>query len=299
MLAVTILGNNSAIPAFDRHPTAQVVTLNEHLFLIDCGEGTQMQIAKYRIKRSRIHHIFISHLHGDHYFGLIGLITSMGLLGRQSDLHLYAPAPLKDIIDLQLKVADTVFPFTLFFHPLEEGNLVKTEKFEVSCFKVFHRIDCWGFVFHEIRPPRKLDAEKLRSLDVPVSFYDELKWGKDYVKANGEKILNQTVTEAAPKGKSYAYTGDTMYNECIAAKVKGVDLLYHETTYLKDLEERAIKRFHSTTVHAATIAKKGEVHRLLIGHFSSKYDVLDEFQREARDIFSNTDLALEGVTYKV
>jgi ribonuclease Z len=140
MLAVTILGNNSAIPAFDRHPTAQVVTMNEHLFLIDCGEGTQMQITKYRVRRSRIHHIFISHLHGDHYFGLIGLITSMGLLGRETDLHLYAPAPLKEIIDLQLKIADTVFPFQLFFHPLEEGELVKTDKFEVTCFKVYHRI---------------------------------------------------------------------------------------------------------------------------------------------------------------
>jgi ribonuclease Z len=223
----------------------------------------------------------------------------MGLLGRQSDLHLYAPAPLKEIIDLQLKVADTVFPFTLFFHPLEEGLLVKTDKFEITCFNVYHRIDCWGFIFHEIRPPRKIDVDKIRLFDIPVSFYDELKWGKNYVRSNGEIILNETVTEAAPKGKSYAYTGDTMFNECVAARVKGVDMLYHETTYLKDLQDRAVKRFHSTTEDAATIAKKAGVHRLLIGHFSSKYDVLDEFQKEARDIFSNTDLALEGVTYRL
>ncbi|MGB4774106.1 MAG: MBL fold metallo-hydrolase, partial [Daejeonella sp.] len=157
MLGVTILGNNSALPAFDRHPTAQVVTLNEHLFLVDCGEGTQMQMAKYRIRRSRINHIFISHLHGDHYFGLIGLITSMGLLGREHDLHLYAPAPLKEIIAMQLKVADTVLPFQLHFHPLnDEGIIVKEDKFKVSCFKVSHRIPCWGFRFEEVKPLRKV-----------------------------------------------------------------------------------------------------------------------------------------------
>ncbi|HEX4850640.1 MAG TPA: MBL fold metallo-hydrolase, partial [Puia sp.] len=142
MLSVTILGNNSAIPAFDRHPTAQIVTMDEHLFLIDCGEGTQMQMSKYKIRRSKINHIFISHLHGDHYFGLIGLITSMGLLGRVHDLHLYAPSPLKEIFDLQLKVADTQLPFELKFHPLqEEGIVVKDNRFEVSCFKVYHRIE--------------------------------------------------------------------------------------------------------------------------------------------------------------
>lgn len=299
MLAVTILGNNSAIPAFDRHPTAQVVTLNEHLFLIDCGEGTQMQITKYRIKRSRIHHIFISHLHGDHYFGLIGLITSMGLLGREADLHLYAPAPLKEIIELQLKIADTVFPFKLYFHPLEDGVLVKTDRFEVTCFSVYHRISCWGFIFHEIRAPRKINAEHVRNYDIPVSVYDELRWGANFITPDGQVVANERLTDPALKGKSYAFTGDTLYNECIAARVKGVDMLYHETTYLKDLQDRAHKRFHSTTVNAATIAEMAGVDRLLIGHFSSKYERLDQFLDEARDIFPNTDLALEGVTYRV
>src|ERR1700722_10609140 len=165
MLAVTILGNNSALPAFDRHPTAQVVTMDEYHFLVDCGEGTQMQIAKYKIRRSKISHIFISHLHGDHYFGLIGLITSMGLLGRQQDLHLYAPAPLKQMIDLQLKVADTTLPFPLHFHVLqEEGVIAKDNKFEVSCFRVYHRIECWGFRFRQIKPSRKVNPEKAREL---------------------------------------------------------------------------------------------------------------------------------------
>src|SRR5476649_2741899 len=147
MFGVTILGNNSALPAYERHPTAQVVTLNDQLFLIDCGEGAQMQMSRYKIKRSKINHIFISHLHGDHYFGLMGLLTSMGLLGRLEELHLHAPAELKAIIDLQLQVASTKLPFELLFHPLEkEGLIVDEKKFSVECFSTSHRIPCWGFI---------------------------------------------------------------------------------------------------------------------------------------------------------
>jgi len=300
VLSVTILGNNSALPAFDRHPSAQVITMDEHLFLVDCGEGTQMQMAKYKIRRSKINHIFISHLHGDHYFGLIGLITSMGLLGRQQDLHLYAPSPLKEIFDLQLKVADTQLPFSVKFHPLqEEGIIVKDSRFEVHCFRVYHRIECWGFKFRQIRPLRRINPEKAIHHQVPSSFFDRLKWGEDYLSKDGNLIKNEWVTEAAPKAKSYAYSADTIYNEQIIEKIKGVDLLYHESTYLKDLEERAVKRFHSTTIQAATIALKAGVERLLLGHFSSKYEKLDEFEKEAKEIFQNTELAIEGVTYRV
>ncbi|MEO5683727.1 MAG: ribonuclease Z [Chitinophagaceae bacterium] len=299
MLAVTILGNNSALPAFDRHPTAQVVTLDDHLFLVDCGEGTQMQMAKYRIRRSRINHIFISHLHGDHYFGLIGLITSMGLLGREHDMHLHAPAPLKELIEMQLKVADTALPFKLHFHPLEEGMITNEEKFRVFCFKVSHRIPCWGFRFEQVRAPRRIWPEKALEQGVPASFFDKLKWGEDYTSKTGQLIKNETVTHAAPAPLSYAYSADTMYDERIIDKVKGADLLYHETTYLKDLADRATKRFHCTTEQAATIALKAGVGRLIIGHFSSKYEVLHEFESEAKAVFSNTELALEGVSYRI
>ncbi len=298
MLAVTILGNNSALPAFDRHPTAQVVTLDDHLFLIDCGEGTQMQMAKYRIRRSRINHIFISHLHGDHYFGLIGLITSMGLLGREHDMHLHAPAPLKEWIDMQLKVADTTLPFTLHFHPLQEGIIADEEKFRVICFKVSHRIPCWGFRFEQVRAPRRVNPQKAIEMGVPAAFFDRLKKGDDYTTQAGLLIKNDIVTHPAPAPLSYAYSADTMYDEKIIDKVKGANLLYHETTYLKDLAERAIKRYHCTTEQAATIALKAGVGKLIIGHFSSKYEVLTEFETEARAVFPNTDLALEGVTYK-
>jgi ribonuclease Z len=300
MLAVTILGNNSALPAFDRHPTAQVITMDEHLFLMDCGEGTQTQMTKYKIRRSKINHIFISHLHGDHYFGLVGLITSMGLLGRQKDLHLFGPAELKEILDLQFRVADTQLPFVIQFHPLvEEGIVIRDSRFEVSCFRVYHRIECWGFTFRQIRPVRRVNAEKAREYGIPSVFFDRLKWGEDYHSQDNNLVKNEWVTEAAPKARAYAYSADTIYDERLVEKIGPVDLLYHETTYLKDLNERATKRFHCTSEQAACIAKKAGVARLIIGHFSSKYELLDKFEEEARVIFPDTDLAIEGVTYRV
>jgi len=300
MFGVTILGNNSALPAYDRHPTAQVVTLNEQLFLIDCGEGTQMQMARYKIRRSRIQHIFISHLHGDHYFGLIGLLTSMGLLGREQDLHIYAPAELEQIIDLQLKVADTTLPYPLHFHPLDkEGLLVDERKFSVECFHTQHRIPCWGFLIREKKKPRKIDRDKAVARGIPAAYYERLKDGDDYEQRDGVIVRNEDVTFANTPPLSYAFCADTRYDERIAERAKDVTVLYHEATYLKDLEDRALARFHSTTVQAAAIASKACAKRLLMGHFSSKYELLDAFLSEAREIFPNTDLAIEGVTYKI
>lgn len=298
MLALTILGNNSAIPAFDRNPTSQVLQTLEESFLIDCGEGTQMQLSKYKIKRSKINHIFISHLHGDHYFGLIGLITSMSLLNRTQDLHIHAPPELEQLIDLQLKFASTKLSFNLHFHPLlKEGQLIDGNKMTVSCFKVQHRIDCWGFLFREKKNPRKLHTERAKIYEIPVSFYDKLQQGEDYVTKKGTIVPNEEVTTAAPEPKSYAYCADTVFDESLAEKVKGVHLLYHETTYLKDLHERAANRFHSTTVQAATIAKKAAAKKLLIGHFSSKYEFLDEFLNETVEVFKHTELAIQGCCY--
>lgn len=300
MFGVTILGNNSAIPAYDRHPTAQLITLNDQQFLIDCGEGTQMQMSHYRIRRSKINYIFISHLHGDHYFGLPGLLTSYGLLSREQDLHVYAPAPLKEILDMQFSVADSKFPFSLYVHPIEEeGMLVETEKFSVECFRVFHRIECWGFIIREKKKPRKLEPAMALKYEIPTAYFEKLKEGHDYENKNGDIIKNEWVTTPANPCRSYAYTADTIYTESIAEKVKNVSLLYHETTYLKALEARAASRFHSTTVQAACIAKMAFVKRLIIGHFSSKYERLDQFLTEASEVFPNTELALEGVTYLV
>lgn len=295
MLALTILGNNSAIPAYGRNPTAQVLQTNETAYLIDCGEGTQQQMSKYKIKRSKINHIFISHLHGDHYFGLIGLLTSMGLLGRLNDLHLHAPPPLQNIIQLQLDAAATKLPYTLYFHPLEqEGPVANDKRVWVECFRVQHRIDCWGFLFREKKNPRSIDPGKVKAFEIPAAYYEELQKGKDYTTKKGTTIANEELTVAAPAAKSYAFCADTVYDETLAEKVKGVDLLYHETTYLKDLHERAAARFHSTTEQAAAIAGKAGVKKLLIGHFSSKYELLDEFLAEAKAVFENTELAIEG-----
>ncbi|MCS3800933.1 ribonuclease Z [Niastella sp. OAS944] len=299
MLAVTILGNNSALPAYDRHPTSQVVTLDDNLFLVDCGEGTQQQLAKYRIRWSRINYIFISHLHGDHYFGLPGFLHSMGLLHRENDLHLFAPAPLQKILDLQLEAASNLLPYPLHFYPLEkEGVIVQNDKFKVTCFPTKHRIPCWGFRFDQVRAPRRVNPEKAIEYGVPAAFYDRLKWGDDYTNKKGELIENEWVTNPGVKPLSYAYSADTIYDEELIEKFRGVDLLYHETTYLKDLDLRAAMRFHSTTAQAACIAKKAQVGRLLIGHFSSKYDKLDIFEQEACEVFPDTSLALEGVTFR-
>ena len=300
LLALTILGNNSAIPAFDRNPTAQILQTMEESYLIDCGEGTQMQMTKYKIRRSKINHIFISHLHGDHYFGLVGLLTSMSLLNRTQDLHIHAPAALEEIIQLQFKVADTHLSYPIHFHPItKEGLIVDDKKISVQCFKVLHRIECWGFIFRQKKNPRRIDANRVRSYEIPAAFYEKLQQGADYVNKKGTIIPNEEVTTAAPKPKSFAYCADTIYDESLAGKIKEVDLLYHETTYLKDLHERAAARYHSTTVQAAAIAKKGDVKKLLIGHFSSKYETLDEFLVEAKAVFDNTELALEGVCYPI
>ena len=300
MLSVTILGNNSAVPAFDRHPTSQVVTLDGNNYLVDCGEGTQIQMIKYKIRRGKISHIFISHLHGDHYFGLVGLITSFGLLSHQQDLHVFGPSPLQEIVELQLKVAKTILPFNLYFHTInKEGLLIEDSRIEVRCFRTNHRIECYGFSFHEKKKPRKIDVEKVQATEIPASFYKKLEEGMDYTTKDDRVIQNETVTITAPRGKTYVFCADSKYDEALLPHLLEADLIYHETTYLDNLLEKAVERFHSTSKQAALIAKKGKVKKLLIGHFSSKYAELDEFEKEAREVFQNSEIAMEGVTYQV
>jgi ribonuclease Z len=257
MLAVTILGNNSALSMHNRHQTAQVVTANDQQFLVDCGESTQDQLQRFKIKRSKIDHIFISHLHGDHYYGLPGLLNSYSLNNRERPLHLYATPILKEIIELQLKAADARLNYELIFHPITEaGNLLTFDGIEVSCFPVSHRIPCWGFVF---RSTLKKDTRMLK----------------------------------------YAFCGDTKYDEKILPFIENADLIYHESTYLEDQKEKAEARFHSTSMEAATIAGKAGAGRLLLGHFSSKYPDLTQFEIEAKQTFENTEVSKEGVTYIV
>ncbi len=300
--AVTILGNNSAIPSNGRHPTSQVVTLQDQLFLIDCGEGTQMQMSLYKIRRSKINNIFISHLHGDHYFGLIGLINSYGLQNRNAPLHVYGPAPLENILQLQLNCAHTVLPFPLHFHPLTPGQndiLLQAEGIEISTFPTTHRIDCFGFIFKEKHRKRKIIPEKTAQWKVPFAYYKQLQNGEDYKTPEGAIIDNELLTDAPPRGRTYAFCADTRYDENILQFVNQCDVIYHEATYLQADQDKAQSRYHTTTRQAALLAKKAAVRQLLIGHFSSKYTDLNPFEQETRAVFPNTIVTEEGTTYLV
>ena len=300
-MKVTILGNNSALPAYGRNPTAQVVTLYGQDILIDCGEGTQARMQQYGVRWRHLDHIFISHLHGDHYFGIFGLLTSMNLLGRTTALHLYAPAPLESLINAMLAMANNTLDYPLLFYPHPEGAglLVDHKLFTVRCFPVEHRIPCHGFHVMRKTRGRKLLPDQAAAFNIPMSFYDRLKAGDNYTDTDGRTVQNELVTEDGPSPKTYAYCADTIYTESFLEHIRGVDLLYHESTYLSDNEERARSRFHSTAAQAATIAKKAEAKQLLLGHYSSKYRDVTEFSTEAATIFPNVMATEEGAAYEL
>jgi ribonuclease Z len=231
---------------------------------------------------------------------LVGLINSFSLLSHQQELHVFGPSPLQEIIEMQIKVADTRLCYPLHFHTITgAATLVDNDKIEIKCFPTQHRIECYGFSFREKKKPRKIILESAKENNIPLHFYENLKRGEDFISTSGEVIRNEWLTTEAAKGKTYAFCADTKYNEAMIEYIAGADMIYHETTYLDNLRERAAERFHSTTKQAALIAQKAHVKKLLLGHFSSKYDTLEEFEKEAREIFPNTELALEGVTYKV
>ena len=295
---LTILGCNSAVPSLERHPTAQLLNANERFLLIDCGEGTQVRLREYQLNFQRINHVFISHLHGDHYFGLIGLICSMHLLGRNKDLHIYAHQELKVIIDLQLLASNTELNYPLFFHPISEDNdqvLYEDEKIIISNVILNHTIKCSGFIFKEKKSKRKIIKDKIEQFNIPFDKYNGIKDGADWIADSGEIITNKEITVENTAVHSYAFCTDTLYNETLIEKIKGIDLLYHEATFKKDLADRAKETGHSTTYEAATIAKKAEVKNLLIGHFSKRYNNLDELLIESKVEFKNTYLAKSGL----
>jgi len=300
-LKVTILGNNSALPAFGRHPSAQAVSVYGEVLLIDCGEGTQIQMQRYGLRWRSVHHIFISHLHGDHYFGLPGLVNSMSLLGRTAPLHLYAPAELKPILDAILNVADTVLSYPLYFHPLPEGTalLADDPSFSVTCFPVEHRIQCHGFLIERKTRGRKLLPDKCNEFGIPAAYYEHLKQGKDYERKDGLLIKNEWVTDAGPAVKKYAYCADTLFTDSFLSTIQGADTIYHECTYLEKDLAKALARYHSTAAQAAQLAKLAGAKQLLLGHFSSKYKELEPFQEEASAIFPNVFVSIEGTAYEI
>lgn len=292
-----ILGSNSALPAHNRFPTSQYLNIRNQHILIDCGEGTQIQLQKYKVKSSKIDKIFISHLHGDHIYGLPGLISSYNLNHRTDPLHIYTPKGLAEIMHTILKHSGSVLNFPLEFHEVapENGVLVfENEEIEVHSLEMYHRIPCCGYVFREKKEKRKINKEKIKDIDIPLDWFDRLKDGEDFIDQNGSIIPNDTLTDPPPLQRSYAFCTDTSYNEALIPHIKQVDLLYHEATFKKENLERAAETFHSTTEQAAQIAKLAEVKKLILGHYSSRYEDLSSLKKEAEEIFEPSDLGLEG-----
>ncbi len=298
---VTILGSSSASPAFNRNPTSQLLNYNERYYLIDCGEATQIQLNRYKLKSHRISHIFISHLHGDHYLGLMGLLSTLHLQGRVADLYLYCPAQLKEIIDLELKVSQSELRFKIVYRLYSENEeiLLEDDQMLVSTILMNHRIPCRGFLFAEKKGRRSIDKERIAELDIPYTAFADLKSGKDYVMEDGSVLKNSELTIAPRAPRSFAYCSDTCYDENIIEKVRGVDLLYHESTFMHDLLPRAQETFHTTSLQAGQIAKKAEVKALLLGHFSARYKDLTPLLEEARTVFENTELGVEGKKFTI
>jgi len=302
-IKLTILGCHSATPRTNSHTTSQFLEINKHHFLIDCGEGTQVQLRKYKIKFSKINRIFISHLHGDHFYGLIGLISTFGLLNRKTDLHIYGPKGIKEIITLQLKLAKSWTNYQLLFHELEsnESQLIfEDSKIEVHTIPLNHRIYTNGFLFKEKIGERKLNMKAVSKInEIEICDYQNLKNGRDFTKENGEIIANTALTFNPLPTSSYAFCSDTMYKPEITSILKNVNLLYHEATFLEDKESLCKTTKHSTAKQAAKIALQANAKRLLLGHYSSRYTDLTLFKKEAQTIFQNVELAEAGRIFEV
>ena len=296
-MELTILGCYSATPRPKTHPTSQVLSIKNHLFLIDCGEGTQVQLRRYKVKFSRIKHIFISHLHGDHYFGLIGLISTFMLLGREAELNIYGPKGIKEVIILQLKLGKAWFNYPLKFHELEskESEIIfEDDKVTVLTVPLKHRIYTNGFVFKEKIGERKIDIKAVKNHNVDISYLQKIKQGSDVENNEGKLILNKQITLDPEKPKSYAFCSDTQYYPACIPVIKNVTALYHESSFLDEHRHLCEKTRHSTARQAALIAKEATVERLILGHYSTRYSSIEEFKTEAKQVFDNVELAEDG-----
>jgi ribonuclease Z len=299
---VTILGCGAATPTSRHNPTSQVVNVHDKLFMVDCGEGTQMQLRKYKIRFQRINHIFISHLHGDHYLGLIGLISSLHLLGRVVPLSVYGPPELKGLVDLSLKVSDTYLNFPLEFKATQfkqKEKIFEDKTLEVYSFPLKHRIDCCGYLFLEKPRGAKIVKSTVSKYNLVPSEILQLKKWSDVVRENGEVLRATDLCIAPAPPRSYAYCSDTMYFDSLAEHISNVNLLYHESTFLDSEKTRAKETYHSTAGQAAQMALKANAQQLLLGHFSSRYSNDEDFLTEATPIFANSALAGEGLLFQV
>lgn len=300
-MKLTILGCHSATPRINTNPTSQVLEIKNHMFLIDCGEGTQVELRRNKVKFSRIKHIFISHLHGDHYFGLIGLVNTFSLLTRDTELHIYGPKGLKDVVLLQMKLSGGWTQYQLIFHELNSKHselIYEDDKVEVHTIPLKHRIYTNGFLFKEKENERKLDINMVNEANIDMAYYRKLKQGFDVVNEDGVLISNEKVTKDPVPAKSYAYCSDTVYNEEILPIIEDATVLYHESTFLEKDEARCKPTKHSTAKQAATIAKKANVDTLILGHYSTRYNDYNLFKNEAKTVFENTVLSKDGKSFE-
>lgn len=299
---LTILGSSGAIPAYGRFTTAQHLLIENRHFMIDCGEGAQLQLGKANVPVQRIHHIFISHLHGDHYLGLMGLLFSMHLNHREAPLHLYAFKGLDEIILAQLKYSRSALNYELHFHELVPGVqevIFSDEVLTVETLPVDHRIPCCGFLFREKEKPRRIARDTLPA-NIRLQEIVKLKAGEDILDERGHVVYrNRDLTNDPRRSRSYAYCADTRYFPSLVSAVSGVDLLYHEATFMEADRVKASETFHSTAMQAATLAQSAGVQKLIIGHFSARYRELDGLLAEAQSVFPNTELAIECRTFDV
>ena len=299
---LVILGSSAAIPTSTRSPTAQLLNIAERFFLIDCGEGTQIQLRKYKTRFQSVNQIFVSHLHGDHFLGLPGLLASMNLLGRKNDLTIYAPKELEEIINTIHRLSDSHLNYQLHFVHTQDNvkqKIWEDEKVEVYSIPLQHRIATTGFLFKEKPLPRTIDKYKLEKFDVSFAEIHKLKQGFDAIDNNGKVIENKALTFDPPKPRSYAFCSDTRFFEALTTDIKDVDLLYHESTFLENKRLRASQTFHSTALQAAKMANLCGAKKLILGHFSARYDDLNLFLEEAIPVFNNTELAQEGKVFLV
>ncbi|MFN5415419.1 MAG: ribonuclease Z [Flavobacteriia bacterium] len=297
---LVILGSGAALPTGKRKPTAQYINCNERHILIDCGEGTQNQLRKFGIKLQKIKYIFISHLHGDHYFGLMGLLSTMNLLGRTQGIKLFAPEPLKEIIDLQLKASGHHYEFNLEFistNPSEKHLLFEDKIIEIYSFPLKHRIPTTGFLIQEKIKDFTILGEELEEANLSLQAIPFFRRGENYTDQNGKTYLAEDFTLPPKAPKSYAYCSDTAYLESLIDIVQDSNLMYHEATFIEKHKDRAKATLHSTAIQAATIAKKAKVNKLLLGHFSSRYDGTDTHLQEAKTVFENSFAVEDGDRY--
>ena len=298
---VSVLGNGSAVPTAFQNPSSQLVKYRRQRFLVDCGEGTQMQFIKYGFSYRNLSHIFISHLHGDHYLGLVGLVSTFHLFGRTIPLHIYGPEPLESIILQQFKASETHLQYDLIFHHLEGEQLLYDDpQLQIFSFPLKHSIPTWGFRFQEKENDEKrLDKDFVAKYRPKIWEMRKVKKGADYISPEGQVFKNEDITVDGPPPRSFAYCSDTLYDEDIISYIKGVNLLYHEATFDSATSEKASEKMHTTASQAAQIAKKAGAQSLLLGHFSARFVNLSPLLDEARAIFPQTQVSKQGRTYEV